>query len=57
MRYIWLLDQEAQRLFSFHQHQGQEKIEDYLSKHNNGNNDQHVYSYYVHMDNSPTRLS
>ena len=56
MRYWWLLDQEAQKLFTFHQHPGQENLGDYPSKHHTGDIHQHVRPYYVHMDNSPTEL-
>ena len=56
MRYWWLLDQEAQRLFTFHQHPGQENLGDYPSKHHTGDIHQHVRPYYVHMNNSPTHL-
>ena len=56
MRYMWLLDQEAQKLFAFHQHPGQENLGDYPSKHHTGDIHQHVRPYYVHMDNSPTHL-
>ena len=56
MRYMWLLDQEAQRLFTFHQHPGQENLGDYPSKHHTADTHRHVRPYYVHMDNSPLTL-
>ena len=56
MRYMWLLDQEAQSLFTFHQHPGQENLGDYPSKHHTADTHRHVRPYYVHMDNSPLTL-
>ena len=56
MRYMWLLDQEAQSLFTFHQHPGQQNLGDYPSKHHTANIHQYIPPYYVHMDNSPLYL-
>ena len=50
MKYMWLLDQEAQSLFTFYQHPGQENLGDYPSKHPSADIHQHVRPYYVHMD-------
>ena len=56
MRYFWLLDAEAQRLFRFYYQPGQENLGDYPSKHHSADIHQHVRPYYVHMDSSPTSL-
>ncbi len=56
MRYFWLLDNEAQSQFAFHQHPGLENLGDYPSKHHFGEGHVHVRPYYVHMHNSPTHL-
>ena len=37
MRYFWLLDTNAQQMFSFHYQPGQENLADYATKHNSGN--------------------
>ena len=56
MRYFWLLDQEAQRMFDFQYHPGLENMADYPSKAHTGAIHQHVRPYYLHMDNSPRFL-
>ena len=56
MRYFWLLDQEAQRLFKFYHQPGQENLGDYVSKHHNAPGHRHVRPYYVHTKNSPRLL-
>jgi hypothetical protein len=56
MRYFWLLDAEAQRLFRFYYQPGQENLGGYPSKHHSANIHQHICPYYVRMDNSPTSL-
>ncbi len=56
MRYFWLLDAEAQRLFQFYYQPGQENLGDYPSKHHSADIHQHVRPYYVHMNSSPTSL-
>ena len=33
MRYFWLLDTDAQKMFSFHYQPGQENLGDYVTKH------------------------
>jgi hypothetical protein len=56
MRYFWLLDGEAQQLFQFYYHPGQENLGNYPSKHHTADVHQNVCPYYVHMHNSPTFL-
>ncbi len=56
MRYFWLLDDEAQWLFSFYYQPGQENLGDYPSTHHSSDIHQHVCPYYVHVHNSPTFL-
>ena len=56
MRYFWLLDQEAQRMFEFIYQPGQENLGDYPTKLHSGEHHQHVRPYYVHMPNSPAFL-
>ena len=56
MRYFWLLDQEAQRMFTFKYQPGQENLADYPSKNHPGEHHRHVRPYYVHMPNSPAFL-
>ena len=56
MRYFWLLDQEAQRMFEFIYQPGQENLGDYPTKLHSGDHHQHVRPYYVHMTNSPAFL-
>ena len=56
MRYFWLLDAEAQRLFSFRHQPGQENLGDYHSKNHTGPHHTHVRPYYVHENNSPQFL-
>ena len=56
MRYFWLLDHEAQRIFDFFYAPGQENLGDYPSKHHAGDIHTHVRPYYVHMHNSPSLL-
>jgi hypothetical protein len=57
MRYFWLLDGEAQRLYQFYYQPGQENLGDYPSKHHTADICQRVSPYYVHMHSSPTFLS
>ena len=56
MRYFWLLDAKAQKLFKIVQHPGQENLGDYPSKAHTGQIHQHVRPYYIWQDNSPTIL-
>jgi hypothetical protein len=56
MRYFWLLDGKTQQNFKFYYQPGQENLGDYPSKHYTANIHQHVQSYYVHTDKSPTLL-
>ncbi len=56
MRYFWLLDQEAQRMFDFIYQSGQENLGDYPTKLHSGEHHQHVRPHYVHMPNSPAFL-
>ena len=56
MRYFWLLDQYAQKNFDIQHHPGQENLGDYPSKHNTGKGHQHVWSYYLHTEESPVYL-
>ena len=56
MRYWWLLDAEAQDIFTFHYHPGLENLGDYPSKHHTADVHCHVRPYYVHQDNSPSYL-
>ena len=56
MRYFWLLDAKAQKLFKIVQHPGQENLGDYLSKAHTGQIHQHIRPYYIWQDNLPTVL-
>lgn len=56
MRYFWLLDQEAQKMFKFFYQPGAENLADYPSKAHTGAGHQHVRPYYLHQDNSPREL-
>ena len=56
-KYLWLLDCDAQKEFSFHQHPGQANLGDYPSKAHTGTIYKHVRPYYVHMENSPKTLT
>ena len=56
MRYFWLLDQEAQKMFKFLYQPGAENLADYPSKAHTGASHQHVRPYYLHQDNSPREL-
>ena len=56
MRYFWLLDQIAQRMFDFQNHPGLENLADYPSKARTGAIHRHVRPYYLQMDNSPRVL-
>ena len=47
MRYFWLLDGEAQKLFKISQHPGAENLGDYPSKAHVGHIHQHVRPYYI----------
>ena len=57
MRYFWLLDGEAHKLFKISQHPGAENLGDYPSKAHVGHIHQHVRPYYLWQHNSPTVLS
>ena len=52
MRYFWLLDQQAQNMFNFAYHPGQENLEDYPSKLHPGAHHQHVRPWYLHTKDS-----
>ena len=56
MRYFWLLDHEAQKMFEFLYAPGQENLGDFPSKNHFGDIYQHCRPYYVHMPNSPRYL-
>ena len=56
MRYFWLLDHEAQKMFEFLYAPGQENLGDFPSKNHSGDIYQHCRPYYVHMPNSPRYL-
>ena len=56
MRYFWLLDQEAQSIFKFHLHPGQENLGDFPTKNHDAATHQRVRPFYVHMRNSPRYL-
>ena len=56
MRYFWLLDQEAQKMFQFLYQPGAENLADYPSKAHTGAGHQHVRPYYLHQDDSPHEL-
>ena len=56
MRYFWLLDQQAQKMFNFSYQPGAENLGDYPSKAHLGTGHQHVRPYYLHEVNSPRYL-
>ena len=56
MRHFWLLDHEAQHIFSFHHVPGAENLGDYPSKAHDAAHHRHVRPYYLHMTNSPRFL-
>jgi hypothetical protein len=56
MRYFWLLDQEAQKMFDITYQPGHENLGDYPSKLHSGDVHVHVRPYYQHMTGSPTHL-
>lgn len=56
MRYFWLLDAKAQKLFKIAQHPGQENLGTYPSNAHTGQIHQHVRLYYIWQDNSPMIL-
>ena len=56
MRYFWLLDAEAQRMFTYKYFPGLENLADYTSKHHTGATHQRIRPYYTHMPTSPTYM-
>ena len=56
-KYFWLLDSDAQNEFSFHQHPGQENLDNYPSKTHTGTIRKHVRPYYVRMESSSRTLA
>ena len=56
MRYFWLLDQEAQKMFQFLYQVGAENLTDDPNKAHTGAGHQHVRPYYLHQDNFPRVL-
>ena len=56
MRYFWLLDQQAQKMFKFSYQPGAENLVDYPSKAHLGTGHQHVRPYYFYEANSPRYL-
>ena len=56
-KYLWLLDCDAQKEFSFHQHPGQGNFGDHPSKAHTGTIHKHVRPYYVHMETLPSTLT
>ena len=54
MRYFWLLDGEAPKMFKFHYHPGQENLADYHTKSFTGKDTQREKPFYIH-DNPPPR--
>jgi hypothetical protein len=56
MRYFWLLDGEAQKLFSFRHHPGEENLADYPSKAHSSAHHRLMRPIYLHTKNSPRLL-
>ena len=56
MRYFWLLDAEAQKMFEFLYARSHENLGDFPSKNHTGEIYEHCRPYYVHMPNSPKYL-
>ena len=56
MRYFWLLDQEAQKMFQFLYQPSAENLADYPSKAHTGAGHQQVRPYYLQQYNSPREL-
>jgi hypothetical protein len=56
MRYFWLLDGKMQLYFKFYYQPGLKTLGDDPSKHHIANIHQHIRSYYIHMNVSPTLL-
>ena len=57
MRYFWLRQQEAQKMFKFHHHPGQENLGDYHTKSHKARKTNHVRPYYTHTQHSPKYLA
>lgn len=56
MRYFWIADQVARKLFDVQWHPGQENLGDYHSKHHPTSHHQRVRPYYLHESSSPSLL-
>jgi hypothetical protein len=56
MRYFCLLDGKMQQYLKFYYQPSLKNLGDYPSKHHTANIHQHIKTYYVHMNNSPTLL-
>jgi hypothetical protein len=56
MRYFWIGDKVAQKLYAIERHPGQENLVDYQSKHHLGTHHQAVCPWYLHEINSPLVL-
>ena len=56
MRYFWTSEKEAQDVYSFKWHPGQENLADYQSKHHPGAHHTAVRPYYLQEENSPLVL-
>ena len=56
VHYFWLLDEEAQKYFSFQHHSGQEKLSDFYTKAFTSKDSQHARLFYVHEKTSPQKV-
>jgi len=56
MRNFWTSEKEAQDVYSFKWHPGQENLVDYQSKHHPRPHHTAVHPYYLHEENSPLVL-
>lgn len=56
MRYFWLLDQKAQKMFNFQYSPGQENLGNYPTKAHNERATIHADPFYVHTKDSPRLL-
>jgi hypothetical protein len=56
MRFFWIGDKVAQKMYAIKWHPGQENLVDYQSKHYIGSHHAKVRPWYLHEENSPRVL-
>jgi hypothetical protein len=56
MRFFWIGDEIAQEMYALKWHPGQENLANYQSKHHIGLHHTAVWSWYLHLENSPRVL-